>query len=742
MNMKDIIDKIGFFVIILTIIMLNFFIGSNIKEPIWIIQAIVSVFTVVYIIVKKIQKSKNVIIKRKIDIAILFFMIATTIPLIFNTYVSLEGTINFILKYWAVYGLYILVNNIVIGDNKKINIVINTVIFSSVVVIIFGFDRLTAYNIFEKIYEILNSVNIEDTRMISTFGYANTLAAYLSFTTVLAIGQIIKYKENLRIKIIYGIYLLLAIVTIILTQSKMVLAIDAFIILLFIIMQIKNNKISKKWIIAGVIAIVLFFIYFFIAINIDKPLVVTQENKTCVIRGIDSNTDYNLEFNISTKTDKNYDVFNIKIVEVNRYFTEKVLGRFKLADFSGIKSINIHTEDLVDHIEIRIENELNQEITINEFKINGKKYILEYKIIPEPLVRVFTTFNFKNSSVWQRVDFWQDSSDIIKDNWLFGAGGNAWRSLYGQVQDYLYYAKEAHSYILEVWMSFGIIGIASYIIIILLTVKSIMNIYKNRKKENNYILIIAIGLGIILIHSCMDFDMSYLIMEMLVFMFIAILNKEESEIKSNTNIVDIIISIIFIVIATGNVLGLVADNIKDENMYYGGKIASWVSRYNYNEIVYYENNAIQDEDKINAIKKFINKEPYLYQNIMYEIMSNQIINDFNDGNIDRAKSNIDYLINILNNINIETCYDIESIQKRADILLNLSENLNQQYEETKDNYFKIKTEEVVSIIKEDYKKYKDKAYNFEKSQFDELITKYKIEFYDRTYNDALNLLSE
>ena len=627
MIMKNIIDKIGFFVIILTIIMLNFFIGSNIKEPIWIIQALVSVFAVVYIIVKKIQKSKNVIIKRKIDIAVLFFMIATTIPLIFNTYVSLEGTINFILKYWAVYGLYILVNNIVIGDNKKINIVINTVIFSSVVVIIFGFDRLTAYNIFEKIYEILNSVNIEDTRMISTFGYANTLAAYLSFTTVLTIGQIIKYKENLRNKIIYGIYLLLAIVTIILTQSKMVLAIDAFIILLFIIMQIKNNKISKKWIVAGVIGIVLFFIYFFIAINIDKPLVVTQESKTCVIRGIDSNTDYNLEFNISTKTDKDYDVFNIKIVEVNRYFTEKVLGRFKLADFSGIKSINIHTGDLVDHIEIRIENELNQEITINEFKINGKKYILEYKIIPEPIVRVFTTFNFKNSSVWQRADYWQDSLDIIKDNWLFGAGGNAWRNLYGQVQDYLYYTKEAHSYILEIWMSFGIIGIASYIIIILLTVKSGINLFKNRKNENRDILIIAIGLSIILIHSCMDFDMSYLIMEMIVFMFIAILNKEESEIKSNTNIVDIIISIIFIVIATGNVLGLVADNIKDDNMYYGGKIASWVTKYNYNEIVYYENNGIQDEDKINAIKKFIEKEPYLYQNIMYEIMSNQIIKD-------------------------------------------------------------------------------------------------------------------
>ena len=739
MDKKNIVDKIGFFIIIVTIIMLNMFIGSNIKEPIWIIQAIVSVFTAIYLIIKKIQKTKNIIIKRKIDIAVLVFMISTTIPLIFNTYVSLEGTINFILKYWSIYGLYILVNNIVIGDNKKINIVVNTLIFSSVIVIIFGFDKFT-FNIFTKIYEILNSVNIEDTRMISTFGYANTLAAYLSFVIVLAIGQFVKNKDNIKNRIIYGIYILLAIITIILTQSKMVLAIDALIILLFIIFQIKNKKISKKWIFVGIIGIELFFIYFLIAINIDKPLVVTDEEKTCVIRGIESNTDYNLYFNIDANTDKTYDVFKIKIVEVNRYFTEKVLARFNLGDFTGTKSLNIHTGDLVDHIEIRIENELNQEITINDFRINGKKYILEYKIIPEPLVRVFTTFNFKNSSVWQRADFWQDSLDIIKDNWVFGAGGNAWRMLYGQVQDYLYYAKEAHSYILEVWMSFGIVGIASYIIIIILTIKSVINIFKKQDKKNNNILIIAIGLSIILIHSCMDFDMSYLIIEMIVFMFIAILNKDETEFKSDLKIIDIIISIAFLAIGIGNVLGFVADKINDENMYYGNKLASWVSKYNYNEIIYYENNNIQDEDKINKIKKFIKEEPYLYQNIMYEIMSNQIIKDFNNGNIDRAKTNIDYLINVLNNVKVERIYEIESIQKRSEILLNLSQSLDTLYKETQDDYYKSTMEKVIDIIKKDYEKYRYEAYDFEKSQFDELITQYKIEFYDRTYNDALNLL--
>ena len=147
-----------------------------------------SLFILIYLIVKKIQKEKYLIIKGKIDIAVLIFMISTIISLIFNTYVSLEGTINFILKYWSVYGLYILTRNIV-RDKEKIKVVIKTITFSSIIPIIFGFDKFTI-NIFEPVYKFLNSVNIEDTRMISTFGYANTLAGYLSFTICLAIGML------------------------------------------------------------------------------------------------------------------------------------------------------------------------------------------------------------------------------------------------------------------------------------------------------------------------------------------------------------------------------------------------------------------------------------------------------------------------------------------------------------------------------------------------------------------------
>ena len=76
---KITIDNIGLIVILLAIILSNIFIGSNIKDPIWIIQTIVSLFILIYLIVKKIQKEKYLIIKGKIDIAVLIFMISTII---------------------------------------------------------------------------------------------------------------------------------------------------------------------------------------------------------------------------------------------------------------------------------------------------------------------------------------------------------------------------------------------------------------------------------------------------------------------------------------------------------------------------------------------------------------------------------------------------------------------------------------------------------------------------------------
>lgn len=77
--------------------MLNIFIGSNIKQPIWLIQAMVSTFSVIYILIKKIQK-EAVIINGKIDIAVLIFMISTVLPLIFRKYSNIRWNNKFYIK--------------------------------------------------------------------------------------------------------------------------------------------------------------------------------------------------------------------------------------------------------------------------------------------------------------------------------------------------------------------------------------------------------------------------------------------------------------------------------------------------------------------------------------------------------------------------------------------------------------------------------------------------------------------
>lgn len=642
----NILDKIGFIVIITTILLLNLFIGSNIKDPIWVIQVAVSIFAFIYLVIKKARKETNLIIKSKIDIAVLIFMFSIIIPYIANTYVSLEGTINFILKYWSVYGFYILIRNIII-DNKKLELFIKWLICASVIPILFGIDKMT-FSIAEPFLNLINAVKIEDVRMISTFGYANTLAAYLSLTTSLAIACYSNSKCK-SWKIAYGIYIIVASITILLTQSKMVFGIVGIILLGFIFKGIKDKKISKKWILLAILAIFLFFTYFFIAIQIPKTLEITQKEKTCVIRGIESNSKYTFTFEINAETDKNYDCFEINIIEVNRYFAEKNLGRISFGKFSGTKTINIETTNLVDHIEIRISNLLEKKITVSELKINNKPYILEYKIIPEEVVRVFTTFNFKNPSVWQRVDYWTDGFEIVKKYGLFGAGGNAWRILYGQEQDYLYYAKEGHCYLLEIWMSFGVIGILSFLIILAITMKNAIEWIKENKSDKiyyRYTLFVAIGISIIILHSFMDFDMSYLIIEMIVFAFIAIINNNDKKFINKYRFVDWIIIAVMIVIIIGNTLGLISSIMEDNTGIKSSKLANWISRYNYNKIVYLENNQLDTEKKIELIKEFIKKEPYMYQNIMYEIGSGSIINTINTENIDDKVKDIEFFINI------------------------------------------------------------------------------------------------
>lgn len=536
--------------------------------------------------------------------------------------------------------------------------------------------------------------------MISTFGYANTFAVYLGITISLAISRFLKV-ESKRKKILYTIYIFISAITLLLTQSKAVLAIIAVIILIFIIKGIKDKKINKKWIIAGVITALIFVIYVCIAKEIGKPLVITQEEKNCVIRGVEKNTKYKYEFEIEAKTEKEYDTFQIKVVEVTRYFSEITLAQTSFSNFSGIKTMNFETTNDADHIEIRIKNSLDQELTINKLLINGKQYILEYKIILEPIVRVFTTFNFKNSSVWQRGDYWNDSIKIIKSRWLTGTGGNTWRVSYGQVQDYLYYAKECHSYILEIWMSFGIVGITSYIFIIAMSIQ-------NGIKKKNEILEILVGISILILHSLMDFDMSFLIMEMIFFMFIAIINQDDKiqkEDQKTIKIAEILIMLMMLIISIGNILGLIASIEKKSN------IAPWIDTYQYSKII---NNPQKEE-----IKKYIKNEPYQNQNTMYRLINETDLNE----------ADIEFLIKTWKDSPNQRPYEIENTRKRGEIMLEIAQKCTSKKQRN----------EIIEIIKKEYIQNSSIILNYVKNKETAFISGYEFEYYTDNYKKAIEL---
>lgn len=716
------IDKFGFISVLITIALLNIYIGSNIKDPIWCVQLFTSIVSVIYIILKKKNKEKNVIIKSKIDIGVLIFMISIAIPFIAKTYVSLSGTVNMILKYWSIYGIYIITRN-TIKEKQQIEIVLKTFIISSIVPLIFGINKFFDLKLLDHIINYLGLVRLNEDRFISTFGYANTCALYFA---VIACLTIYIYKtEKSKIRYFYLVYLIICCITILLTESKGVIGLLGLICLIAIIIGIKNKKISKKWIIAGICAIILFLIYFFIAIQIPKDLIITEKNKTCVVREFEPNTKYKLDLNIETNTDKQYDSCKIVIVEITRYLSEKELAKFSFSNYNGWKSIEIETDNIASHIEIRVLNPTKQIINIKGFKINDKQSILEYKIIPVEIVRIFKNFNFRYTSVFQRFDYWKDGIKIVKDNWVFGAGGNAWRNLYGQVQDYLYYAKESHCYLIELIISYGIIGFLSYIFIIIVTMKNGVKLFKNK-----LFLSIFIGFLMIIIHNVIDFDMSFWLILSMFLILVAIINKDDKKIEKNLDVFDFILLPIFSIVIIANLCGFITSNSEIEKNLASVNIAPWIFEYKYNEIIYMENNNINTVEKLEKIKNVLQNEPYNCQNELYEILGNTL-EKIDDENV--KNEYVNFIVDFLQKHKPERIRDSVGIKNRADAIVKIYEKSGVKTENSK---------KLLKIVIDEYQKTANNILEYEKNTESKTISKMRFEIYVNIYEKAVKLYEE
>ena len=738
---SNLIDKIGLGFIIFIIAILNIFVGINSFDPDWIIQLSICVFTIIYYVVKKIKKEKNIILKGKIDIAVLIFMIATFIPFLFHSYASLNETVDTFIKYWSVYGFYILIRNI-INNGEKLKILGNTFLISSMILIVVGFDMFFGFYFISS--PILNLLNMsreyyETYRMVSLFGYPNTYAIYLSVMVSFAIALFLN-ASNKKTKILYILYILLAVISIILTESKGTLGVIALIILAFILIGIKKKIISKKFVILGIVAIVLFFIYFFIAIQIAKPLEIYGE-KMCVIRGIKSNTTYELEFDMQAESDKQENCFEIKIDQITRYLKAETIENIQFDDSKDNIKVTITTGSEIDHLEIYFINQQNQKLTINDFKINGERYVLEYKIIPGNIVRIITNFNFSYSSTWQRADYWLDGIDMIKEHCILGNGGNAYKIMYPQVQEYNYEnTTEVHNDILNMWISFGLVGFLAYIFMLKLSICAGIKHLKDKNDIKSYRIYYAALISIIMLilHGLIDADMSFYLTKILVFVIIAILTKEDNSIKfDKINWIENIIMIVFAVISIGNVLVIGAKIFGASDYTKISKIAPWKIEYRTQDM---GRDIIEKEDKEEGIKnviKYLKEEPYIEQSYINELLTTGIVSSMNDEGYEKNKKYVEFFIDFWKNKKLSHKFNIEDIKNQMENNFQLLEMLEIRYKIEDIEEIREKEEEIIELAKKEYEIYSEVILNYRRYGGTEENSQIEYNNYTDLYNKVL-----
>ncbi len=144
------------------------------------------------------------------------------------------------------------------------------------------------------------------------------------------------------------------------------------------------------------------------------------------------------------------------------------------------------------------------------------------KILPANMETRLENINFKQHSVLERITFYKDAVKVIKDYPILGTGGGGWSSLYEHYQNNPYTSRQVHNFFLQYLIEVGILGFIVFMGFILYIFYKYIRGYVKRDKDefNNGFFYLIIALSI-LIHSLLDFNMSYAFMGILVFLGLA-----------------------------------------------------------------------------------------------------------------------------------------------------------------------------------------------------------------------------
>ena len=395
-------------------------------------------------------------------------------------------------------------------------------------------------------------------------------------------------------------------------------------------------------------------------------------------------------------------ILEIEILERNDYFNENILTSKKVNKGEKTQYLTFTTTENLFEIDILFKNTYNKKITIEKCYINGKEYPINYKYIPYYMGEIFTTYELKNDqSIMQRFDFWEDCIKISKDSPIIGQGGNTWKKLSQAVQDYPYGMKESHSYLFELLISYGILGVILYSALIVFIIAKIIRECIANKETRKYKMSILIGLVLILLHSFFfDFDMSFLVILTTVFAYIAILIYDSNEKFERIEMLDYFM-LFFILIILGVLIMANFSRYCIEDKKLKKNIGFYIGEYQYKYLLEYLNKDVSFENKIKEIQKFMLQEPYYYQQEAYSRYWNQLLNNLDKLEEKEIKEYVSFINKRYRKVKFTTPMYINSILPRVQKMKSAYIDLSSKNYTNKELLAEI--EELKQIINDEYK---------------------------------------
>ena len=780
MRKEKIFEIINCIILLIILILCALYIGTPLKNNTEIINAVTTILTFIYLIACKIGKYKIKIIPD--NKMYLLLLLSSVIPLIFSTYASAEGTVEYILRYTTIICVYILAINIKNIKYKKY--LINGLIISGIFMYFTAMDA-NNLNILKDFLENLgNLMGDKDKNFSGGFGYTNTFGIYLGAISLLCIWQYLNNKSK-YLKPLFGAILYIFISGVLLSESVTTILLLAGILIIYVILlrdrykrietiilclielivaliNIKiynwsieemeyvityvmcfalilpsyiiiyfskyltnfiNNIKLKPFIIVGSILIIILIGYIAIGLTLTEPIVLFENKSTEKlekdIRNIEPNTKYTIEIDFDAKTTKKTnDTYRIIIKQRNKFNdTIESIGK-NFGEFNNTYKVDITTKNEAEYITIAflIQNPIGQErLTINRISINGKNIPLQYKIFPSNIVNTITDLNINTKSITDRLTYMKDGLKLSYQNLMFGIGGDGWKYREREAQSYNYYANEPHSYLIEILLEFGIIGFIAIIGILVEIFINFKNKFeKSETEEKEFNKTIFCVLLLIILHSIIDFDMSFLIIQITVFLLLGLLTPEQEvkKVSKLNKVSEIVLIIYMIIISVVNVQRIITKNYKTNGELGRHKmkvsLAPYVKEYQEKLINELEENG-NTQEAIEECKKLIEKETYNDTLINLEKMYNIIGKE----NLEENVENLKYIVDKIRNIKINC--SVEEILSKNDFIIELAEKINDTNEKQNSELINIE-KELKGIFAQEYETNKNKIKDIEKNR--------------------------